>query len=92
MASSSFSAYRTTDAHRTNDKNDEASKDLKGDIRQSRWIQPEQWLLPEIQDKFAKVKLFFRPTKPDEHLFPLGLRGILGDTRDTSRPSGRQGA
>lgn len=59
MSSSSFNAYRTTDAHRSNDKNDDASKDLKGDMRQSRWIQPEQWLIPEIQDKFAKVESLF---------------------------------
>lgn len=51
----SLPTYRT--AHRASNANDDASKDLKSNIRESRWIQPEQWELPEIQEKFNKVKI-----------------------------------
>jgi hypothetical protein len=52
MASSTH--YR----NRLNNTNDETSKDLKSNIRESRWIQPEQWQAPEIQEKFEKVIIF----------------------------------
>jgi hypothetical protein len=49
MASSTH--YR----NRSNNTNDETSKDLKTNVRESRWIQPEQWQSAEIQAKFEKV-------------------------------------
>jgi hypothetical protein len=58
---SSFTSYRNPNSNRSNSTNDDDSKDLKSNIRESRWIQPEQWNLPEIQEKFNKVKkkIFF---------------------------------
>jgi hypothetical protein len=55
--SSSFSAYRNPNSNRSNSTSDDGSQDLKNNIRESRWIQPEQWLLPEVQEKFDKVKI-----------------------------------
>ncbi len=52
----SFTNYRNPNSNRTNSTTDDNSKDLKSNIRESRWIQPEQWDLPEIQEKFDKVK------------------------------------
>jgi hypothetical protein len=54
---SSFTNYRNPNSNRSNNTNDDTSKDLKSNIRESRWIQPEQWDLPEIQEKFNKVKI-----------------------------------
>lgn len=53
---SSFTNYRNPNSNRSHNTNDDASKDLKANIRESRWIQPEQWETPEIQAKFEKVK------------------------------------
>jgi hypothetical protein len=53
MASSS-THFRNRPSH----SNDENSKDLKSNIRESRLIQPEQWQSPEIQEKFEKVIIF----------------------------------
>ncbi len=54
---SSFTNYRNPNSNRSNSINDDTSKDLKSTIRESRWIQSEQWNLPEIQEKFDKVKI-----------------------------------
>ncbi len=55
-SSSSFSAYRNPNSNRSNSTSEDGSNDLKNNIRESRWIQPEQWQLPEVQQKFEKVK------------------------------------
>jgi hypothetical protein len=55
-SSSSFSAYRNPNSNRLNLTSEDGSNDLKNNIRESRWIQPEQWQLPEVQQKFEKVK------------------------------------
>jgi hypothetical protein len=56
----SFSS-QTTDTNesssRSNSVSDDGSKELRSNIRDSRRIQPEQWQLPEIQEKFQKVKI-----------------------------------
>ncbi|CAF5080613.1 unnamed protein product, partial [Rotaria sp. Silwood1] len=57
--SSSFSAYRNPNSNRSNSVNDDGSKDLKSNIRESRWIQPEQWQSPEIEEKFQKGVIDF---------------------------------
>lgn len=49
-----MATFRTTKS-RSNSIDEENSKDLKSTIRESRWIQPEQWNLPEIQEKFPRV-------------------------------------
>lgn len=54
----SFSSYRNPNSNRSNNTQDDASKDLKANIRESRLIQPEQWESPEVQEKFNKVKHF----------------------------------
>jgi hypothetical protein len=56
---SSFTNYRNPNSNRSNSSTDDNSKDLKSNIRESRWIQPEQWDLPEIQEKFNNVKNIF---------------------------------
>ena len=53
---SSFSNYRNPNSIRSHNTNDDNSKDLKSNIRESRLIQPEQWETPEIQEKFHEVK------------------------------------
>jgi hypothetical protein len=53
----SFTHFRHTTGNRSNSTSDDGSKDSKSNIRESRWIQPEQWQLPEIQEKFEKVKM-----------------------------------
>ncbi len=55
-SSSSFSAYRNPNSNRLNLTSEDGPNDLKNNIRESRWIQPEQWQLPEVQQKFEKVK------------------------------------
>ena len=55
----SFTNYRYANINRSQSVNDENSKDLKATIRESRWIQPEQWELPEIQEKFAMAIILF---------------------------------
>ncbi|CAF2575686.1 unnamed protein product [Rotaria sp. Silwood2] len=57
--SSSFSAYRNPNTNRQNSGNDDGSKDLKSNIRESRWIQPEQWQSPEVEQKFEKGAIDF---------------------------------
>lgn len=52
---SSFTNYRNPNSNRSNNTNDDTSKDLKSNVRESRWIQPEQWQSAEIQAKFEKV-------------------------------------
>jgi hypothetical protein len=53
---SSFTNYRNPNSNRLNNSTDDNSKDLKSNIRESRWIQPEQWDSPEVQEKFKNVK------------------------------------
>ena len=53
---SSFPSYRNPNSIPSSSVNDDDDKDLKGNIRESRWIQPEQWQLPEMEEKFKKVK------------------------------------
>ena len=55
----SFTNYRNLNSTRPSQTNDENSKDLKANIRESRWIQPDQWDSPEIQEKFEKVRWSF---------------------------------
>jgi hypothetical protein len=52
---SSSPIYRNSNSSRSNSIADDNPKDLKSNIRESRWIQPEQWELPEVQEKFDKV-------------------------------------
>lgn len=54
---SAFSNYRHPNSNRSNTSNDDTSNDLKSTIRESRWIQPEQWDSTEFQEKFDKVKI-----------------------------------
>lgn len=63
MSSSSFNAFRGPNANRQ-----AASNDLKHNIRESRWIQPEQWQLPEVEQKFQQVKSSFRIRMPIANL------------------------
>lgn len=56
MSSSSFNKFRTSNANRANPANNDDQKDLKHNIRESRLIQPEQWQLPEVEQKFKNVK------------------------------------
>lgn len=53
-----MATFRTTKS-RSNSIDEENSKDLKNTIRESRWIQPEQWDLPEIQEKFPRGSIDF---------------------------------
>ncbi|CAF1097992.1 unnamed protein product [Adineta ricciae] len=55
----SFTNYRNPNSTRPSQTNDENSKDLKANIRESRWIQPDQWESPEIQEKFEKGNIAF---------------------------------
>lgn len=66
---SSFSNYRNPNSNRSNNTNEDNSKDLKANIRESRWIQPEQWELPEFQEKFEKVKILFFKKKNLKQFF-----------------------
>ena len=52
-----FNAYRNANANRLSGGSDDNTKDLKTNIRESRWIQPEQWESPQVQQKFEKVKI-----------------------------------
>jgi hypothetical protein len=56
---STFNAYRKNSnatSSRSSSISDDSGKDIKGNMRESRLIQPEQWQLPEIQQVFEKVK------------------------------------
>lgn len=55
----SFTAYRASSS-RSSSMSEDGSKDLKSSIRESRLIQPEQWDLPEIQQRFDRVKDLLR--------------------------------
>ncbi len=44
-------------SYRSSSVSDDSSKELRSNIRDSRRIQPEQWELPEIQERFNKVKI-----------------------------------
>ncbi|CAF1482680.1 unnamed protein product, partial [Rotaria sordida] len=44
---------------RSNTIDDDGSKDLKSNIRESRWIQPEQWQSPEVEEKFQRGTIDF---------------------------------
>ncbi|CAF1548694.1 unnamed protein product, partial [Rotaria sordida] len=57
--SSSFSSYRNRNSSRSNTIDDDGSKDLKSNIRESRWIQPEQWQSPEVEEKFQRGTIDF---------------------------------
>ncbi|CAF3809904.1 unnamed protein product [Rotaria socialis] len=57
--SSSFPAFRNSNVNRANSTGDDSSKDLKSNIRESRWIQPEQWQLPEVEQKFKEGAISF---------------------------------
>lgn len=58
MADNSIPQLRNVNpTFRSQQSNDDQNKDLKANIRESRWIQPEQWQLPEIQEKFKGVIL-----------------------------------
>ena len=56
MASSPV--YRGPDPHQSNSQDNQVNQ-LRSKIRESRWIQPEQWLSPEIQGKFENVSQQF---------------------------------
>ncbi|CAF1372267.1 unnamed protein product [Adineta steineri] len=55
----SFNAYRNQNPNRLNSISDDGSNDLKNNIRESRWIQPEQWQLPEVQQTFQQGVIDF---------------------------------
>ena len=63
----SFNAYRNT--NRNNSVSDDTAKDLKNQIRESRWIQPEQWQSPEVQEKFQNVNIRFSRTQKTNSIF-----------------------
>ncbi|CAF0873678.1 unnamed protein product [Adineta ricciae] len=67
MSSSSFNAFRGPNANRS-----AASNDLKHNIRESRWIQPEQWQLPEVEQKFQQGSIDF--TEVHGMLQQLGIK------------------
>jgi hypothetical protein len=52
-----FNSYRNPNSNRLSGTSDDNPKDLKTNIRESRWIQPEQWQSPQVQEKFEKVKI-----------------------------------
>lgn len=69
MASSSFNNFRNPNRS----SNDDQNKDLKANIRESRWIQPEQWQSPEVQEKFGAVKELSPNSSSRSHSIPLLL-------------------
>lgn len=54
---SNFTTYRNPNTKRTNNPDNEGSKDLKHNIRESRWIQPEDWQAPNVEEKFKGVSI-----------------------------------
>jgi hypothetical protein len=77
---SSFSSYRTPNA-RSGSVGEDGSKDAKGNIRESRLIQDEQWELPEIQKAFEDVNnCRFLLDKSKNDLFIKGYHRFYSST------------
>lgn len=59
MANQSSNQFRNPNSTNRSQSNEDQNKDLKANIRESRWIQPEQWEQPDIQDKFQNGDIDF---------------------------------
>jgi hypothetical protein len=57
--SGQFNAFRNPNSNRSGSLTDDGTKDLKNNIRESRWIPSEHWESPKVQQTFEKVKILY---------------------------------